>query len=241
MTLAPPRRRLILMRHGAVQYVDPATGNPLPAETVPLTAEGWGQALTAGQALAGAGIRPDLCIHTGLPRTEQTLAAVRQGCGGPAPEVWPALQEIHGGRLRDIPPEALARTFTALQRGPLTEDTQFLQGESLGALLDRVLPALAALRARTDWHTALVVAHGVVNAALLSHVVSGGQRLVLPGWQQNPACLNLIDLGPEPGTDVLRSVNLNPCDWLQPHARHTTMELLLADFSAHIATRQAPG
>ncbi len=232
-TPAPNRRRLILMRHGAVQYFDPRSLAPLPAQTVPLTAEGLGQARTAGLALAAAGIRPDLCVHTGLPRTEQTLTAVLQACGGAAPQAWPALEEIRGGRLRDIPTEQVTDAFTALQRGPLTDDSQFLGGERLGDMLDRVLPALARLRADPSWECALVVAHGVVNAALLSHCVSGGQRLVLPGWQQNPACLNLIDLGPTPGTDVLRGVNLNPTDWLQAHARHTTMELLLADFQAY--------
>ena len=114
------------------------------------------------------------------------------------------------------------------QRGPLHDGSQFLGGETLGALWDRILPAQQQLRADPDWDCALWVLHGVVNAALLSHWVSGGQRLMLPGWQQNPACINVIDLGADDA--LLRAVNLNPMDWLQPDERRSTMEQLLADF-----------
>lgn len=224
------RRRLYLMRHGAVRYFDPASNKPLPADTVPLTEEGQQQARAAGRLFASQGLRFDRVICSGLPRTRQTAAGVlgEMAAGQPPIEDWPDLQEIHGGRLRDIPDAELAATFSALQRGPLTESSRFLGGETLGSLLDRVLPALARLRAADDWDCALLVLHGVVNAALLSHFVSGGQRLMLPGWQQNPACVNVIDLGADDA--VLRAVNLNPSDWLQPQQRRTTMEVLFQDF-----------
>lgn len=225
------RRRLILMRHGAVQYFDPASRVPLHAESVSLTAEGQAQAEAAGRLLAAAGLRPDRVIHSGLPRTAQTAAQVLAQSGGPAPEIWPELQEARGGRLRDIAPEQLQQAFTQLQRGPLTGETRFLGGESIAELQARVLPALQRLRDEPGWDTALVVAHGVVNAVLLSFVVSGGQAVVLPGWQQNPAALNLIDLGAAPGDDLLRAVNLNPVDWLQPADRASTMEKLYDQFS----------
>lgn len=224
------RRRLYLMRHGAVSYFDPQTGAPLPAETVPLTAEGQAQARAAGRLFAAQGVRFDRVICSGLPRTRQTAAAVLAELPGPQPaiEEQPALREIHGGRLRDIAPAELEAIFTTLQRGPLNDDTRFLGGESLGELLDRALPAARALLAE-PWDSALWVLHGVVNAALLSHWVSGGQRLVLPGWQQNPAAINVVDLGDD-GSALLRGVNLNPSDWLQPAQRLSTMELLLAEF-----------
>lgn len=225
------RRRLILMRHGAVQYFDAASKAPLPAETVPLTLEGRAQAEAAGRLLAQSGLRPDRVIHSGLPRTQQTAELVLSHCGGPAPETWPALQEARGGRLRDIPPDQLQQAFTQLQRGPLSPDTRFLGGESIAELQARVLPALQRLRDEPGWDTALVVAHGVVNALLLSFVVSGGQAIVLPGWQQNPAALNLIDLGTAPGDDLLRAANLNPIDWLQPADRASTMEKLFDQFT----------
>lgn len=224
------RRRLILMRHGEVAYFDAASRAPLPAETVVLTAAGRAQAEAAGCLLAQAGLRPDRVIHSGLPRTAQTAALVLAQCGGAEPEIWPALQEARGGRLRDIAPDALQQAFTQLQRGPLSADTRFLGGESLGELQARVLPALQRLRADPGWDTALVVAHGVVNALLLSFVVSGGQSALLPGWQQDPAALNLIDLGEQPGDDLLRAVNLQPGDWLQTGDRRSTMEKLYDQF-----------
>jgi len=224
------RRRLYLMRHGAVSYFDPASGAPLPAETVPLTAEGLEQARAAGRLFAAQGVRFDRVICSGLPRTRQTAAVVLAELPGPQPaiEEQPALREIHGGRLRDIAPAELDAVFTTLQRGPLTDDTRFLGGESLGELLDRALPAAQALLAE-PWDCALWVLHGVVNAALLSHWVSGGQRILLPGWQQDPACINIIDLG-GPGDALLRAVNLNAQDLLRPQQRLSTMEKLLADF-----------
>jgi broad specificity phosphatase PhoE len=226
------RRRLILMRHGAVRYFEPDSPKPLPPEDVTLTAEGEAQARAAGALLAAAGVRPDRIVHSGLPRTRRTAELVREPCAGPALEVREAFQEIHGGRLRDIAPHRLRDAFSALNRGPLTAETRFLGGESLGELQARLLPAFEQLRAEADWDCLLLVAHGVVNAALLSYLVSGGGRQVFGGWQQNPACLNLIDLGAQPGEDLLRAVNLNPTDGLQPGERRSTMEKLFEEFVA---------
>lgn len=227
------RRRVILMRHGAVQYFRPGQGQPEAADRVPLTPEGLAQARSAGRAMAAAGVRIDRAVCSGLPRTVQTAEAVLQAWSDPPPlRHDPAWQEARGGRLRDLPEAEWAVAFTALQRGPLTEDTRFLGGERLGEVLDRILPAWEALRGEPDWDTALVVAHGVVNAVVLSAVVSGGQRLVLPGWQQDPAALNLIDLGTGPGDDVLRTVNLSATDPWHGGDRQTTMEALLAAFQA---------
>ena len=50
----PRRRRLILMRHGAVRYFEPGQARPLPPESVALTAEGVAQAQAAGRLLRAA-------------------------------------------------------------------------------------------------------------------------------------------------------------------------------------------
>ena len=51
----PPRRRLYLMRHGAVDYFLP-DGTPLPPHEVPLNAAGRAQADAAGALFAAAGV-----------------------------------------------------------------------------------------------------------------------------------------------------------------------------------------
>jgi len=140
------------------------------------------------------------------------------------------LQEIRGGRLADIPHEQIEQAFNALSHGMLREDQRFLHGESIGELLDRVLPAIARLRADPSWDSALLVLHGVVNAVVLSHALSGGQRLMLGSLVQTPACINVLDVGDAPHDWLVRVVNFSPLHPLHTHTRHTTMEALLAQY-----------
>lgn len=227
------------MRHGAVSYFD-AAGRPLPPEDVPLNEEGQAQARAAGAQFAQDGVRFDRVIVSGLPRTVQTAALVLQGCGldeTHQPEVWPELQEIRGGRLADIPHEQIEQAFNALSHGVLREDQRFLNGESIGELLDRVLPAIARLRADPGWDSALLVLHGVVNAAVLSHALSGGQRLMLGSLVQTPACINVLDVGDAAHDWLVRVVNYAPPHPLHTQVRHTTMEALLAQYLQYRSSR----
>ena len=56
------RRRLLLMRHGAVEYFD-AFGRPYPPDDVPLTPAGVEQARAMGTAFAAAGLAIDRAIN----------------------------------------------------------------------------------------------------------------------------------------------------------------------------------
>ncbi len=230
------RRRLYLMRHGEVSYFDPASGRPVPPEQVSLTAHGQAQARAAGAYLREQGVRLDRAIISGLPRTAQTATLVLAASGHATlqAEVWPAWEEIRGGRLSAIPPAQLRQAFCGLNRGQVPEDQRFLQGESVGEFLDRVLPALQRLQADPHWDSALLVLHGVVNAALLSHALSGGQRLLYGSLLQSPACLNVIDVGEAPGDWVLRGLNIAPLDGLQHDDRLTTMEHLLVRYERYL-------
>jgi len=229
---SPHRRRIYLMRHGAVTYFDGTTGRPVLPEQVNLNEEGVAQARAAGQAFAQAGVRFDRVIVSGLPRTVQTadLVLAHAGQADLTPQVWPEWQEIRGGRLADISQDALVEAFTGLQRSPVAESQRFLGGESVGELLDRVLGGIARLRADPDWDCALLVLHGVVNAAWLSHAVSGGQRLMLGSWVQAPACINILDMGEGPGDWLLRACNFAPLLPLHAQERSTTMEALFAQY-----------
>ena len=142
MSERPTRRRLYLMRHGSVDYFLP-NGTPLPADSVALNAEGERQADAAGALFAQCAVRFDRVLVSGLPRTVQTaervLAASAQSLDV---EQEPALREIRGGRLADIPPDQIEAAFLGAFRGaPVAEAQRFLGGESIGELLDRALPA----------------------------------------------------------------------------------------------------
>jgi probable phosphoglycerate mutase len=227
--IAAARRRIFLMRHGSVTYFDGA-GKPFLPETVPLNEDGRAQADAAGRAFLDAGIRFDRVIVSGLPRTVETAARVLAMTGQTIDaEIWPELEEIRGGRLSAIPTEELKRAFTGAFEGMVPAEQRFLGGESVGELMDRVHPAVARLRADAGWDTVLLVLHGGVNCAILSLALTG-QRLFLGGLAQAPGCINALDVGEDERDWVVRCVNHNPLDALQPAARATTMELLFAQY-----------
>lgn len=218
------RRRLYLMRHGAVAYFD-GDGRPLPQDDVPLTAEGRQQA-EATRALLD-GVTLDRVIATGLPRTEQTAALVAVGHDV---ETWPELRELEGGKLESIPPAELEEAFVHAFRGVVPNDKQFLGGETIGQLFDRVLPAVERLVADRGWDTALVVAHGAVNRAILSYALTG-ERMFLGRFEQAPGCLNVLDVA-DGGEWIVRAVNVAASDLVHGSTRETTMEQYWSQYRA---------
>ena len=234
------RRRLLLMRHGAVEYFD-ADGRPYPPDDVPLTTAGVAQARAMGVALASAGVTIDRAISSGLRRTRQTAAEVLQSAGASPPlEHWEDLQEIRGGHLPSIPEAELRAAFIGAFEGPVPRDTRFLAGESVGDLLDRTVPALQRLLAADDWDTALLVLHGGVNRALLSWFLTG-EAVFLGGLAQDPGCLNIIDVGATASASVVRVVNYCPIETLQTGTRLSTMEHLLQQYMKLRASRGTTG
>ncbi|HEY7792416.1 MAG TPA: histidine phosphatase family protein [Gaiellaceae bacterium] len=220
------RRRLILMRHADVSYVDDA-GAPVNPESVPLTPTGREQAAAAREALTGLDL--DLVVASDLPRTLETAEIVAPGH---EVELWPELAEWRGGRLDAVPADELEAQFVgALQ--VRDEAARFLGGESLGEALDRVHPAFDRLLER-EWDTALAVLHGGVNRILLSYALSG-ERAYFGTFEQAPACINVLDLGADGW--IVRTVNYVPYDPLHP-ARETTMEQLWLQLKPFLDERQ---
>ena len=231
-----PRRRIYLMRHGSVDYFR-ADGSAVPPHTVPLNAAGREQADAAGALFAQCGVRFDRAIVSGLNRTVETAQRVLAAAGQTlALESEPALEEIRGGRLADIPPDAVEAAFLgAFQTGAGVEAQRFLGGESVGELLDRTLPAFERLLARDDWTQLLLVLHGGVNRALLGRALTG-DRAFFGRLEQLPACINIVDVGTH--DLVVRAVNLAPTQWLHQHESLTTMEKLLAQYLRLDSARQ---
>ena len=227
---APARRRLYLMRHGSVDYFA-ADGTPVPPHAVPLNASGRAQADAAGALFAQAGVVFDRVLASGLARTVETATRVLAAAGRPGAPIEhdPRLEEIRPGRLADIPRERLRAAFTgAFGGGADVESASFLGGETVGAMMDRCLPAFEEFLADPGWRCALLVLHGGINRALLGRALAGG-RAFLGRLEQSPACINVLDVA-DAGDIVVRAVNLAPTQWLHEREKLTTMEKLLAQY-----------
>jgi len=231
---SPPRRRVYLMRHGAVDHFLP-DGTALRPDRVRLSLAGAREAHAAGALFAACGVRFDRVVTSGLPHTVQTAQQVLRACGAALPiEEDPALQEIRGrgGRPAAPAPDLMEQAFLgAFLPGKNVEAQRFPGGESIGELLDRVLPAFGAWLARDDWRTLLLVLHSTVNRALLSTALVG-ERAFFGRMEQQPGCINVLDVGRSlaPRGDArLRAIGLAPSAWLEAPGRRT-MDQLLAHY-----------
>ncbi|KND61431.1 Alpha-ribazole-5'-phosphate phosphatase [Candidatus Burkholderia verschuerenii] len=226
----PKRRRIFLMRHGDVTYFDD-TGRAIDPESVPLNERGREEASAAGREFAAQKIVFDRVIVSGLPRTLETARRVLAETGQSIePEIWPEWQEIRGGKLKSISTSDVERAFLSVFDGVVPEDTQFLGGETIGKLLDRALPALTRLRDDKKWDTVLLVLHGGVNRALLSHAITAGGRAFFGHLSQATGCINALDVGEKPGDWIVHAINHSPPLPLHAGVRNTTMELLYQQF-----------
>ena len=219
--MTPARRRLYLMRHARVRYFE-----GLDPEQVVLTEEGRGQAEAAAQALRG--VTFDRVVTSGLPRTLETARIVAPMI---EPEACYGLREIESGEIRGVAADEVQEMMSTAFRGVVPLQTRFLGGESVGALFDRSLPELERLLADESWDVLLLVLHGGVNRALLSHALTG-DRIFLGGFEQSPGCINVLDVGAD-GRWIVRAVNHTPYDPAHADApRATTMEQLWDEYVA---------
>ena len=213
------RRRLYLMRHGAVSYF--AAGRPAQPDDVGLNDEGRAQAEAARALLESVAL--DRVVTSGLPRTVQTARIVAQSHKVQIEE-WPELRELRGAKLSSIPAGELETEFVHAFRGVVPNDKRFLGGETIGELFDRVLPALERLFADRTWDAALAVLHGGVNRAILSYALTC-DRMFLGHFELAPGCVSILDVGDHwPATAIVRAVNVSPLDLLHGSTRQTTME-----------------
>ena len=220
------RRRCYLVRHGHVDYFD-ADGRPLDPRTVPLSAQGVAQARALGRVLAHT--RFDRAVCSDYPRTRQTLD---QLLGHRALEVEQraALREVRAGRLREIPLDCLYREVAQAYQMADHHGAAFLRGEPWAAFQQRVLDSFQQLLAEPGWASLLLVSHDAVNRILLAWA-SGAGLGGLAAFEQDPACLNIVDIdmaGAQVTHACIRTLNYTPYDPGKASIDKTVMEQLHA-------------
>jgi len=219
----PTRRRLYLLRHGEVSYVD--QGRFVPPEGVALNQHGRAQAAEAARALAGVPF--DRVVTSGLLRTVETARIVLGDRTLPIDSV-PELHEIRGGRFSHLPPDDLRHTFVEAITRPLQPHDTFLLGETFGDFRERVLPAFHTLLADRSWRTMLAVLHGAVNRVILADVL-GVDLHGLGHFEQDAGCINVIDFN-DAGYGIIRLCNYTPYNPLKAGLELTTMERYFLEF-----------
>ena len=100
----------------------------------------------------------------------------------------------------------------------------------------RVVAAWNRMLEDDSWKTALVVAHGGVNRALLAHTL-GAPMESYGSMEQDEACINIVDVDAlEDGghRHIVRLLNYTPYDAVKKDHVLTTMERLLEKFGGKV-------
>lgn len=216
------RRRIYLMRHGHVSYVD-EEGMPVDPKTVLLTDTGVSQAKAARQILKD--IHFDRAICSGMPRTRQT-AEVVLGARDLALEDHDGFVEITGGRLSQVAPEHREAAFVYGLENAARPGARFAGGELFKTFEKRITGAFDDVILQPDWKCLLLVCHDAVNRMVLSHVCGAGLS-GLASFEQDMACLNVIDVDVVNGRverQLIKAVNITPYNTVKDGMYHTSLE-----------------
>lgn len=150
---------LILARHGESDYSARGLLNGDPSTAVGLTERGEEEARRLGRELAGEPL--DLAVHTGFPRTRETLELALAGRDVPVVEE-PRLGDPRAGSFE-------GRTLDEYRAWAWNESSRLEApggGESRLAIVTRYAAAYRALLARHEG-TILAVVHALPIAYLL--------------------------------------------------------------------------
>ncbi|MEQ9639995.1 MAG: histidine phosphatase family protein [Alphaproteobacteria bacterium] len=222
--MKPGRRRLFLMRHGEVRYFD-SDGRPVHPRDVPLTENGEADAKAIGELLADTAF--DAALHTGVPRTMRTLDLVLAGRHLPTEEARD-FREVTAGRLTGRTIDDVQSLFEDSMRQAHLPGARHAEGEVFAEFYARVTGAVQTLLTK-DWTTLLLVAHEGTNRMLLGWA-SGAGLAAVGGFEQDPACLNIIDIdmhGPAP-RPFIKAMNLTPRNPHKAGNHMTSMEQVFA-------------
>jgi probable phosphoglycerate mutase len=194
------RRRLLLVRHGHVDYFTPS-GAPLNPRDAPLSGRGRDEVDALADALVDTPI--DVALTSPLPRTRETATRILQGRATPLIEDE-GFAEIRPGRLREIPVAAREAEIAYPYDRAGDPAARFIGGEIWGDFRVRVVAALDRLLVRPGWSSALISSHDAVNRVILAWALDspGAERAV----EQDPACLNVIDIDGLAGDAIRRKL-----------------------------------
>lgn len=218
------RRRIHLLRHAEVSYVDGRGARVADPRMVDLTERGRAQAQAVGAMLAGTPI--DKVICSGLPRTRQTAEIVMAGRGLPIHEMH-GLEEIRSGAQEPAAPDRIPwETAYALWQAGEPE-ARYRNGERFDHFAERIALGLAEILAQRDWNDLLLVLHGAVNRAILCWAVGAGLTS-FAAFDQDFCCHNVIDIDAneqgEIARKVVRAINITPYDITKRDMKLTSME-----------------
>lgn len=223
------RRRIYLMRHGHVDYFDPALTDPREAR---LTEAGQRQAQACRDALRHVPF--DLAVFSGLARTEETIEIVlAANAGAPRPVAEAGLEELKSGWLQATSREELAARLAFSFDDAGADGARFLpDGETFVSAQARIVGAIEKLVLTRDWRTALIVAHEGVNRIALGWACRGGLASI-GAFEQDLCCVNVIDIDVTPSDEgpiveraILKAVNVTPYDYVKSGLPRTSLEHL---------------
>ena len=223
------RRRIYLLRHGAVEYLNPDGTRVTDAHGVGLNAAGRKQAALIAELLRD--VEFDRAIHSGMPRARETAEIVLGDGRAQALEAAPEFREIHVGHIDRVPPDRIETEFTYGFETAATPDASLARGEPFGEFFERVVAGFENLLRQRGWSRLLLVAHGGTNRAILSWMARGGLDS-LASFEQDEGCVNVLDVDLENGKVLRRYVrvmNLTPYNLAKEGLYMTTLERIVAD------------
>ncbi len=228
------RRRIHLFRHGDVSYVDDEGNRVADSRAVPLTDQGHKQA--AGMRSFMKEIPIDRIICSGLPRTVQTAEGIF-GNRNLKIETAPAFEEIKSDPDRYKAPTDLADVAYAFADAHMPGAT-YGNGENFADFEIRVVDGFKKIIADPNWTSLALIAHGGVNRALLGWLTGAGLK-GFATFEQNTACVNIIDVDTHPDTGshhrtLIRGINITAYDPAKRDVHLTALEVIAARMSKKV-------
>lgn len=225
------RRRIVLVRHGHVDYFAP-NGVPINPRDARLSEQGREQIDALAKVLEPCPI--DIALTSPMLRTRETVALLLRHRSITIFEEQ-RFSEVRAGRLRELPAERREAEIAYAYDTAYEAGARFIGGEEWDRFRARVVPALEELLDRTDWFTALIVAHDAVNRSILAWALSapGTERAL----EQDPGCVNVIDVdgtaGTTPRRKLIRAHNVTVLDPVKHNIKWTSMEQIYRGWHPH--------